>query len=40
MKLKELLTVPDSNAYLNIETEKGDWLYEGNVFILQWRINK
>lgn len=31
MKLKELLTVLDSNAYLNIVSEKGQWLYEGKV---------
>lgn len=31
MKLKELLTVLDSNAYLNIASEKGQWLYEGKV---------
>lgn len=34
MKIKELLTVLDSKAYLNIETEKGYWLYEGNAFYI------
>ena len=29
MKFKELLTVLDSNAYLNIVSEKGHRLYEG-----------
>lgn len=31
MKFKELLTVLDSNTYLNIVSEKGQWLYEGKV---------
>lgn len=31
MKFKELLTVLDSNAYLNIVSEKGQRLYEGKV---------
>lgn len=34
MKFKELLTVLDSYAYLNIETEKGQWLYGGNVIFI------
>ena len=34
MKLKELLTVVDSNAYLNIVSEKGQWLYEGKVIFI------
>ena len=34
MKLKELLTVLDSNAYLNIVSEKGQWLYEGKVIFI------
>ena len=34
MKFKELLTVLDSNAYLNIVSEKGQWLYEGKVILL------
>lgn len=34
MKLKELLTVLDSNAYLNIVSEKGQWLYEGKVILI------
>jgi hypothetical protein len=34
MKIKELLTVLDSKAYLNIESEKGQWLYEGNVIFI------
>ena len=28
MKFKELLAVIDSNAYLNIVSEKGHWLYD------------
>lgn len=31
MKIKELLTVIDSNAYLNIVFEKSHWIYEGKV---------
>ena len=34
MKLKELLTVLDSKAYLNIVSEKGQWLYEGKVIFI------
>lgn len=34
MKIKELLTVIDSNAYLNIVTEKRKWLYEGKVIFI------
>ena len=34
MKFKELLTVLDSNAYLNIVSEKGQWLYEGKVIFI------
>lgn len=34
MKIKELLTVLDSNAYLNIVTEKGHCLYEGKVIFI------
>lgn len=34
MKFKELVTVLNNNAYLNIETEKGQWLYEGNVIYI------
>ena len=34
MKLKELLTVLDSDAYLNIVSEKGQWLYEGKVIFI------
>ena len=34
MKIKELLTVFNGNAYLNIVSEKGHWLYEGkDIFI-------
>ena len=38
MKFKELLKVNDSNAYLNIVSEKEHWLYEGGgakLFLLQ-----
>lgn len=49
MQFKELITVLDNNTYINIVSEKGQWLYEGKVmlslplyvnFLLQWRINK
>ena len=31
MQFKELITVLDNNAYINIVSEKGQWLYEGKV---------
>lgn len=34
MKFKELLTVIDNNAYLNIMSDKGHWLYEGKVIFI------
>lgn len=34
MKIKELLTVLDSNAYMNIVSEKGQRLYEGKVIFI------
>ena len=34
MKFKELLTVIDSNAYLNIVSEKSRWIYEGKVIFI------
>ena len=34
MKFKELLTVLDSNAYLNIVSDKGYMLYEGKVIFI------
>lgn len=34
MKFKELLTVIDNNTYLNIVSEKGQWLYEGKVIFI------
>lgn len=34
MKFKELLTVLDSNAYLNIISDKGHMLYEGKVIFI------
>lgn len=34
MKFKELLPVLDSNAYLNIVSEKGQRLYEGKVIFI------
>ena len=34
MKFKELLTVLDSKAYLNIVSEKGQRLYEGKVIFI------
>lgn len=29
MKLKELVGVINNKAYLNMETERGQWLYKG-----------
>ena len=34
MKFKELVTVIDSNAYLNIVSEKGHRIYEGKVIFI------
>lgn len=34
MKIKELLTVLDNNTYINIVSENGQWLYEGNVIFI------
>ena len=34
MKIKELATVLDSKAYLNILSEKGQWLYEDYVIFI------
>lgn len=34
MQFKELLTVLDSNAYLNIVSEKGQRLYEGQSYFI------
>ena len=34
MKFKELRTVLDNNAYLNIVSQKGQWLYEGKVIFI------
>lgn len=34
MKFKELLTVLDNNTYINILSEKGQWLYEGKVIFI------
>lgn len=34
MKFKELLTVIDSNAYLNIVNEKKQFLYEGKAIFI------
>ena len=34
MQFKELLTVLDNNAYINIVSEKGQWLYEGKVMFI------
>lgn len=35
MQFKELLTVLDSKAYLNIVSEKGQWLYEGKAIFIR-----
>lgn len=34
MMFKELLTVLDNNTYINILSEKGQWLYEGKVIFI------
>ena len=34
MEFKELLTVLDNNTYINIVSEKGEWLYEGKVIFI------
>lgn len=34
MKIKELLPVLDSKAYMNIVSEKGQWLHEGKVIFI------
>lgn len=34
MKFKELITVLDNNTYINIVSEKGQWLYEGKVIFI------
>lgn len=34
MQFKELITVLDNNTYINIVSEKGQWLYEGNVIFI------
>lgn len=34
MQFKELITVLDKNTYINIVSEKGQWLYEGKVIFI------
>jgi hypothetical protein len=34
MQFKELRTVLDNNTYLNIVSQKGQWLYEGKVIFI------
>lgn len=34
MQFKELLTVLDNSTYINIVTEKGQWLYGGKVIFI------
>lgn len=34
MDVKELITVLDKNTYINIVSEKGQWLYEGKVIFI------
>jgi hypothetical protein len=34
MKFKELVTVLNSEEYMNIVSEKGQWLYEGKVIFI------
>lgn len=40
MKIKEMITVIASNAYLNIESEKGggDRIYEGKVIFIRFDL--
>ena len=40
MKFKEFLTVLDSNAYLNIVSERGCWLYEGKAIFITSDFNE
>lgn len=34
MQFKELVAVLNNKAYINIVSEKGDWLYEGKVMFI------
>lgn len=34
MQFKELITVLDNNTYINIVSEKGQWMYEGKDMII------
>lgn len=34
MQFKELIRVLDNNTYINIVSEKGQWLYEGKVMFI------
>ena len=34
MKFKELLTVIDNNTYIDIVSDKAQWLYEGKVIFI------
>ena len=34
MQFKELITVLDNNTYINIVSEKAQWLYEGKVIFI------
>ena len=34
MKFKELLTVINNKTYINIVSQKGQWLYEGKVILI------
>lgn len=34
MQFKELVAVLNNKAYINIVSEKGDWLYEGKVIFI------
>lgn len=40
MKFKKFITVIDSNAYLNIVSEKGHWLYEGKAIFITSDLNE
>lgn len=40
MKMKELLSVIDSNAYLNIVAEKSHFVYEGKAIFITTNLHE
>lgn len=38
MQFKELVAVLNNKAYINIVSEKGDWLYEGKVIFITFDL--